>query len=48
MTEATVDIDTAARTFYAELDSGDPGFFERQLSPDAVFIFNDLEPEEPD
>ena len=39
-----IDIDGAARTFYAELDSGDPGFFERRLAGGAVFAFNDLEP----
>ena len=44
MTQTTIDIDEAARTFYSELDGGDPGFFERRLASDGVFVFNDLEP----
>jgi hypothetical protein len=44
MTQTTTDIDDAARAFYADLDSGDPAFFQRRLADGAVFNFNDLEP----
>jgi hypothetical protein len=44
MTQVATDLSAAARSFYTELDSGDPGFFQRRLAPEAVFAFNDLEP----
>jgi hypothetical protein len=44
MTQVATDLSAAARSFYTELDSGDPGFFQRRLSSEAVFAFNDLEP----
>jgi hypothetical protein len=44
MTQTTTDIDAAARTFYAELDANDPTVYERRLTTDAVFAFNDTEP----
>jgi hypothetical protein len=44
MTQVENDISAAARSFYTELDSGDPDFFQRRLSSEAVFAFNDLEP----
>lgn len=44
MTQATVDLDEATRTFYRELDAGDPDVYARRLAPDAVFAFNDVDP----
>jgi hypothetical protein len=44
MTQSTIDLDSAARTFYSELDANDPTVFERRLSTEAVFVFNDVDP----
>jgi ketosteroid isomerase-like protein len=44
MTQTTVDLGAAARTFYTELDANDPGVYERRLTEDAVFAFNDADP----
>lgn len=44
MTQATIDFDAAARTFYEELDSGDPAVYERRFAPEVVFVFNDADP----
>jgi ketosteroid isomerase-like protein len=39
----TTDLAAAARTFYTDLDAGDPAAYAR-LTEDAVFAFNDAEP----
>jgi limonene-1,2-epoxide hydrolase len=44
MTQATTDLESATREFYAELDANDPDVFPRRLAPDAVFAFNDVDP----
>ena len=44
MTQATTDLDSAVRAYYADLDANDPGAFERHLATDAVFAFNDVDP----
>ena len=44
MTQATTNLDSAVRAFYADLDANDPDAFERHLAPDAVFAFNDVDP----
>ena len=44
MTQATTDFDSATRSFYDELDANDPGAFRRHLAPNAIFVFNDVDP----
>jgi hypothetical protein len=44
MTQATTNLDSAARAYYTALDANDPGAFERHLAPEAVFAFNDVDP----
>ncbi|WP_216892849.1 nuclear transport factor 2 family protein [Nocardia alni] len=44
MTRTTFDHAAAATDFYRELDANDPGVFERRLTEDAVFAFNDYDP----
>ena len=39
----TIDLASAARTFYCELDANDPEVFDRLLAADARFTFNALE-----
>lgn len=43
MTQATTDLAAASRTFYKDLDAGDPAAYAR-LTEDAVFAFNDADP----
>ncbi len=40
----TSNYSTAATEFYRELDANDPEVFERRLTTDAVFAFNDIDP----
>jgi hypothetical protein len=44
MTQATINFDSATRAFYSELDTNDPGAFQRHLAPAATFVFNDVDP----
>ena len=44
MTQTTIDLDSTTRVFYREVDANDPGVFQRCLTADAVFGFNDVEP----
>lgn len=43
MTLTTTDLAAMARTFYTDLDAGDPAAYAR-LTEDAVFAFNDADP----
>jgi ketosteroid isomerase-like protein len=38
------EIETQTRAFYEAVDANDPAAFERHLTPNAVFAFNDLPP----
>jgi ketosteroid isomerase-like protein len=40
----TIDLASAARTFYRELDDSDRDVFQRRLAVDARFTFNAIEP----
>jgi limonene-1,2-epoxide hydrolase len=40
----TSDLESAARTFYLELDDNDPEVFQRRLASNAWFTFNAIEP----
>ncbi|MDV7353682.1 nuclear transport factor 2 family protein [Rhodococcus oxybenzonivorans] len=44
MTQTTFDYTAAATDFYRELDANDPGVFDRRLTTDAEFVFNNLDP----
>jgi ketosteroid isomerase-like protein len=44
MTQATTELDSLTRTFYAEVDANDPDVFLRRFTADADFCFNDLDP----
>jgi limonene-1,2-epoxide hydrolase len=44
MTTTVDNIESTVRAFYAELDANDPQAFDRRLTPDAVFAFNDVDP----
>ncbi|MFE5699100.1 nuclear transport factor 2 family protein [Rhodococcus koreensis] len=44
MTQTVFDYSAAATDFYRELDSNEPDVFERRLTIDAVFAFNDYDP----
>ena len=38
------EIETQTRAFYEAVDANEPAAFERHLTPDAVFAFNNLPP----
>ena len=44
MTQTNFDYSTAATDFYRELDANQADVFERRLTVDAVFAFNDYDP----
>lgn len=44
MTQISLDIDSATREFYTEIDANDPDVIHRRLTADAVFAFNDVDP----